>query len=88
MPTANLAPLRPIDPRLLAASGWLRQLISLTLIGDMRLHSGMLYVAVVFNQGWVRTVLETGFVPILMLLDPRFAGPVGAVGFPSRPIED
>ena len=54
----------------------------------MRLHSGMLYVAVVFNQGWVRTVLETGFVPILMLLDPRFAGPVGAVGFPSRPIED
>lgn len=46
---------------------WVKQAISWLFLLGMFLHAGMLYLVVVFSQGWAGTVLGTGVGPIMLL---------------------
>lgn len=51
----------------IAAPSAFKQLISWLFILAALLHSGMLYMVVMFQQGWALTVLNTGIGPIALL---------------------
>jgi hypothetical protein len=72
----------------IAGAYWFKQLLSWTFIAGALLHSGMLYLAVIFEQGWAGTVLKTGIGPVLILSGLALAGIAAAVGFQGRPVED
>lgn len=65
---------------LLAVSVLFKQIISWIFIAGTLLHSGMLYLAVVFNFGWAGTVLGTGIGPALILLGLLLAGVASFMG--------
>jgi hypothetical protein len=71
-----------------AAAHWFKQLTSWMFILGALLHSGMLYLAVVFQLGWAAAVLGTGIGPILILAGLAFAGMAAAVGFRAQPVQD
>ena len=52
------------------------------------MHSGMLYLAVVFEQAWAATLLETGIGPIAILLGLLLMGVAVAMGFRGEPVKD
>lgn len=60
---------------------WMKQAISWLFLGGMFLHSGMLYLAVVFNQAWAGKVLGTGVGPIMLLAALVLMGFASYVGF-------
>lgn len=65
---------------LLTVSVLFKQIISWIFIAGTLLHSGMLYLAVVFNFGWAGTVLGTGIGPALILLGLLLAGIASFMG--------
>jgi len=60
---------------------WLKQLVSILFIVGTLLHSGMLYLGVVFEMGWALTVLETGAGPIMILVGLLMMGIIAVIGF-------
>jgi hypothetical protein len=67
---------------------WMKEVISWLFIGGTLLHSGMLYLVVVFNQAWAGQVLGTGVGPIMILLGLVLAGVAAAVGFKDEIVRD
>lgn len=65
----------------LTVGNWFKQLISWVFILGALLHSGVLYLVVVFEQGWAGQILATGIGPILVLLGLLLAGIAAAIGF-------
>lgn len=57
-----------------------KQIISWVFIAGALLHSGMLYLAIVFQQNWAGTVLNTGIGPALILLGLLLAGIASIIG--------
>jgi hypothetical protein len=60
---------------------WMKPVIGWLFILGTLLHSGMLYLAVVFEQGWAGQVLATGAGPVMILLGLVLAGLATAIGF-------
>jgi hypothetical protein len=67
---------------------WMKEVISWLFIGGTLLHSGMLYLVVVFNQAWAGQVLGTGVGPVMILLGLVLAGVAAAVGFKGEIVRD
>jgi uncharacterized membrane protein YgdD (TMEM256/DUF423 family) len=67
---------------------WMKQAISWLFIAGTLLHSGMLYLVVVFNQGWAGQILSTGAGPIMILLGLVLMGLAAAVGFKGESVRD
>lgn len=61
-----------------------KQVISAIFIVGTLLHSGMLYLGVVFEMGWAYTVLETGVGPVLILLGLVLAGIASVMGIKNK----
>ena len=61
-----------------------KQVISSVFIVGTLLHSGMLYLLIVFEQGWAGMILGTGIGPILILLGLLIAGIAAAIGWQQR----
>lgn len=72
----------------LAVSPWLKQAISWAFILGALLHSGMLYLGVIFEQAWAMQVLGWGVGPVLILLGLLLAGIGTAIGFDSEIVRD
>lgn len=70
---------------LLAISALFKQIISWVFIAGALLHSGMLYLAIVFQQGWAGAVLNTGIGPALILLGLLLAGIASIIGLKRSP---
>ena len=62
---------------------WKEAISWLFIIGAV-LHSGMLYLGVVFHQGWAFAVLKTGAGPLMVLAGLFLAGLATAKGFHLR----
>ena len=67
---------------------WMKQVISWLLIAGTVLHSGMLYLLVVFGQAWAGQVLGTGAGPIMILAGLVLTGLAAAVGFRGEIVRD
>lgn len=67
---------------------WMKPVIGWLFILGTLLHSGMLYLVVVFNQGWAGTILATGIGPVMILLGLILAGIAVAVGFKGEIVRD
>ncbi|MDH5765299.1 MAG: hypothetical protein OEZ38_04715 [Gammaproteobacteria bacterium] len=65
----------------LAVASWLKQLISWLFIIGTIMHSGMLYLARVFELSWADTVLGTGIGPLCILAGLLVAGIASTIGF-------
>lgn len=61
-----------------------KQLISAVFILGALLHSGLLYLVVVFNLAWAGTLLGTGVGPVLILLGLLLAGIAAAIGWKGK----
>lgn len=72
---------------LLAIPVLFKQIISWMFIAGALLHSGMLYLAIVFQQGWAGTLLNTGIGPALILLGLLLAGIASIIGLKKLPPE-
>lgn len=58
--------------------------ISWLFIAGTLLHSGMLYLAVAFNQDWAWTVLRTSIGPVMILAGLLLAGIAAMVGMKTK----
>lgn len=67
---------------------WMKQVVSWLFILGTLLHSGMLYLVVVFGQAWAGQVLGTGAGPIMILAGLVVAGVVAAIGFRGEIVRD
>ena len=65
-----------------------KQIISWTFIAGAILHSGMLYLVVVFQQAWAGQILNTGIGPILILIGLLLAGLASAFGLRAELVKD
>jgi hypothetical protein len=65
----------------LAVGRIFKLVISWVFILGTLLHSGMLYLVIVFEQGWAGTLLGTGIGPILILVGLLLAGIAAAIGW-------
>lgn len=65
---------------LLAVPALFKQIISWTFIAGALLHSGMLYLSIVFQQAWAGTLLNTGIGPALILIGLLLAGIASIMG--------
>ena len=61
-----------------------KQVISSVFILGTLLHSGAMYLAVVFNLAWAGTLLGTGIGPVLILLGLLLAGIATAIGWREK----
>ncbi len=61
-----------------------KQAISAIFILGTLLHSGVLYLGVVFGMGWAYTLLETGIGPVLILLGLLLAGIASVMGIKDK----
>jgi len=61
-----------------------KQVISAVFIIGTLLHSGVLYLGVVFGMGWAFTVLGTGIGPVLILIGLALAGIASMMGISNR----
>ncbi len=68
----------------LAIGNGFKWLISLTFVIGTLLHSGILYMLIVFEQGWAGTILSTGIGPILILAGLLMAGIAAFVGLKPK----
>jgi hypothetical protein len=64
-----------------------KEAISWLFIGGALLHSGMLYLGVVLDQGWAWAVLNTGIGPLMLLAGLLLAGAASVKGFSERAAE-
>jgi hypothetical protein len=67
-----------------AAAPLLKQAISWLFILGTLLHSGSLYLALVFNLGWANQLLSTGIGPIMLLAALLLMGLASAFGFRGK----
>jgi len=58
---------------------------SLFLLGTL-LHSGMLYLTIVFDLPWAGQVLSTGIGPVMLLAGLLLIGVAAAIGFRGQPV--
>lgn len=65
-----------------------KQVISWIFISGTLLHSGVMYLAVIFELQIAATVLGTGIGPALILLGLLLAGIAAAMGFRAQPVSD
>lgn len=65
-----------------------KQLISWAFILGTLLHSGVLYILVVFEQAWAGQLLGLGIGPILILLGLLMIGIATLMGFNGKIVED
>jgi hypothetical protein len=72
----------------IAAATWLKQLISGLFIVGTILHSGMLYLGVVFEMGWAFKLLETGAGPVMILAGLLLMGIVSFISFKAELVKD
>ena len=72
----------------IAASTLIKQLISWAFIAGTLLHSGLLYIVVIFEQAWAGQLLGLGIGPILILLGLLMIGITAVTGFKGRIVED
>lgn len=72
----------------LTVPAWWKQAISWAFILGALLHSGTLYLGVIFGQGWALQVLNTGIGPLLVLLGLLLTGVAAAVGLRPEPVRD
>ena len=63
-----------------------KQVISAIFIVGTLLHSGVLYLGVVFGMGWAFTVLGTGIGPVLILLGLVLAGIASLIGLKDKAV--
>lgn len=70
----------------LSISTRFKQVISAVFILGTLLHSGVLYLGVVFGMGWAFTVLGTGIGPVLILLGLVLAGIASAMGIKDKTV--
>jgi len=57
-----------------------KQVISWLFLIAVVFHSGMLYLGVIFHQGWAMTILGTGVGPIAFLAGLLLAGIAAFIG--------
>jgi len=69
---------------MLGISRRFKQAICVIFIAGTLLHSGVLYLGVVFGMGWAFTVLGTGIGPVLILLGLLLAGIASAMGIREK----
>ncbi len=72
----------------IAAASWLKQLISWLFIVGAVMHSGMLFLARVFEYAWANTLLETGIGPIAVLAGLLLLGIVSIKSFSNKVVVD
>ena len=65
-----------------------KQIISWVFILGTLLHSGTMYLAIVFQMGWAATIMETGIGAGLVLLGLLLAGIAAAMGMRSEVVRD
>jgi hypothetical protein len=65
-----------------------KQAISWIFIMGTLLHSGVMTLAVVFEQGWALTILESGAGPALILLGLLLTGIAAVMGFKGELVKD
>lgn len=65
-----------------------KQAISWIFILGAVLHSGVMYLAIVFQMAWAMTILATGAGPALILLGLLLAGIAAAMGFRGELVHD
>jgi len=65
-----------------------KQVISWLFLIAAVFHSGMLYLGVIFGQGWAMTVLGTGIGPIALLAGLLLAGIAAIMGLKAQPQEE
>ncbi len=63
-----------------------KQIISWCFIAGAVLHSGMLYIGIVFGQGWAFTLLQVG--PWVVLTGLLLAGIAALIGFKGELVQD
>lgn len=68
---------------MLTVAVWLKQLVSWLFIVGTIMHSGMLYLSVVFEFSWAETLLQTGIGPVCILLGLLTAGVASCIGIKS-----
>lgn len=72
----------------IAVAPTLKQVISWVFILGTLLHSGVMYLAIVFQMGWAAAIMETGIGPVLVLLGLLLAGIAAAMGMRSEVVRD
>jgi len=72
----------------IAVSTLFKQIISWIFIAGTLLHSGIMYIAVVFQKEWAAAILNTGIGPGLILLGLLLAGIAAAMGMRSELVKD
>ncbi len=61
-----------------------KEIISWLFILGTLLHSGMLYIAVMFDQGWAWTILKTSIGPVMILAGLLLAGIAAMIGIKAK----
>ncbi len=72
----------------ISVSALFKQLISWAFILGTLLHSGVLYLLVVFEQAWAGQLLGLGIGPVLILLGLLMIGIAALTGFRGHSVED
>jgi len=72
----------------LAVPVWAKQTISIVFIAGTLLHSGVMYLAVMAEQAWAATILDSGVGPALILLGLLATGIAAAVGFKGEIVKE
>ena len=72
----------------IAVSTLFKQVISWVFIAGTLLHSGIMYLAVVFQMEWAFAILGSGIGPGLVLLGLLLAGVAAAMGMRAEVIKD
>ena len=65
-----------------------KQAISWIFIVGTLMHSGVMYLAVMAEQSWAATILETGVGPALILLGLLLTGIAAVMGFKGELVKD
>ena len=72
----------------IAVAPLFKQAISWIFIVGQLTHSGVMFLAVVFQLSWAQTILNTGVGPALILLGLLLAGVAAAMGFRGELVKD
>ncbi|HFD78933.1 MAG TPA: hypothetical protein ENK05_00900 [Gammaproteobacteria bacterium] len=72
----------------LALGRGFKQLLSWAFLLGALLHSGMLYLGIVFEQSWAMQLLGLGIGPILLLVALLLTGAGAAIGFRGELVRD
>jgi putative flippase GtrA len=65
-----------------------KQIISRLFILGTLLHSGVLYLVVMFDQYWAVAILQSGVGPFMILAGLAAIGVAAIIGFRSEPVKE